>query len=144
MGKYVSHDLAEFGIRINVRAEEALRSSQLFLMEIVTGVGRALVQNTPVRTGQARGNYLAAINSPRHDMILGGTSSEQEAFNRSIRPILGLIKPDDTIFIRNNLWYIGDLNRGKSPQAPPGFLQKSVASGLAKGLAAYKRVGGFK
>ena len=135
MAANVSTDLNQFGGRMQIRAEQVLDMSENWLQAVVSRVGRNLVSDTPVKTGRARGNWLASIGVPRGDRIMSGTSSEADAFNRSIAPILSLIKPDDVVYIANNLWYIEDLNAGKSPQAAAGFVGRAVARGIAEGNA---------
>lgn len=135
MASNVSTDLNQFGRRMIIRSEQVLDQSENWLQAVVARVGRNLVADTPVRTGQARGNWLASIGAPRSDRILSGTSSPGEAFNRSVAPILALIKADDVVFIANNLWYIEDLDRGKSPQAAAGFVGRALAKGIAEGDA---------
>ena len=131
---HVSTSFEQFGQRMTVRATEVLDLSANYLRELTIGIGKALIANTPVLTGQARGNWLAGINAPRGDMILGGTDSPEQAFSRSIAPILPLIGPDDKVYIDNNLWYINYLNTRPESR---GFVQAAVAEGRAVGLAMY-------
>jgi hypothetical protein len=133
----VSTTLEQFGKRLSIRAQQFEDGSKNLLREVVRAIGGELVKRTPVDTGQARGNWLASIGHPRSDVITGGTRSEDEAFNQSIRPILQAIKTDDTVFITNSLDYIIDLKRGKSPQAPRDFDVLAMREGRAQGLAVY-------
>lgn len=144
MAGNISTDLTQFSRRMLLRSGEVEKISKDFLREVTQGIGVALVEATPMDTGQARGNWLASIGAPRGDIIRGGTSSEMEAFGRSIRPVLFLIRDDDTVYITNNLDYIADLNRGKSRQASAGFAQRAIIEGFRRGAAAYEAFSGLK
>lgn len=102
------------------------------LQKVVLAVDSAIVLSTPVDTGRARGNWLPSINTPREEKLvdnfdLTGSKSIAEAQSVSDKVIAG-----NTVYISNNLEYIGALNDGHSQQAPAGFVEKAVQ--VVKGI----------
>ena len=104
------------------------------IIVIGEGLAREIVPATPVATGLARGNWRPSLNAPSTrpltflDPTGAATIARIIAVSRSYR--LG-----DTIFIVNRVPYIGDLNRGSSPQAPAGFVDTAIKAGVERGLA---------
>ncbi len=100
---------------------------------------QVVVVSTPVDTGRARSNWLASINSPRKDTIdpyvkgshLGiGEGENAAAAISQAGSIISQRKDGETIYLSNNLDYIGKLNDGYSAQAPRGFVQKAVQAAV--------------
>lgn len=90
----------------------------------------SLVTMTPVDTGRARGNWNVTITAPstskavesRKDKngdstIARGTSTITKATSKP--------KPPKVIYITNNVWYIADLENGKSRQSE-AMLKRTV------------------
>ncbi len=94
--------------------------------KLALAIDQGIVLSTPVDTGRARGNWLPSINAPilkadenSNDISGSGAISKMSS-------LLPSVKFGDTIYITNNLAYIGRLNDGHSAQAPAGFVEKAV------------------
>lgn len=111
-------------------------------------IDTALVLATPVDTGRARANWQASLNAPPGGEIpaySAGTAGSTAALNarEAIAQAEGVAKrsrPGDSIWLTNNLPYIGRLNEGSSAQAPAGFVQTAVLVGAraVKGFSIVK------
>lgn len=115
------------GGRIFENSGKAVRATALALDQL-------LVLSTPVDTGRARSNWLVGINRPSRGTVKAGDKSGQSAIGGATGAI-GEAKPGDEIWISNNLPYIDRLNRGHSPQARPGFVERAIkvaASAIAE------------
>jgi hypothetical protein len=101
---------------------------------------QAAVTGTPVDTGRARANWFASVGSPssetREPIEQGepgsdarGAVNAQAALDQSQQPISRFVVGKGTlgsIFLTNNTEYIGELEAGKSMQAPEGMAQQAV------------------
>lgn len=106
-------------------------------------VDRELVLETPVGNpdlwknaapagyvgGRARSNWLASINSPRTDAGAQTTRKGSDTVNSKL---VNFKIATDTIFITNNVPYIGELNNGHSTQAASGFIDAIIARNRRK------------
>jgi hypothetical protein len=84
-----------------------------------------IVEQTPVLTGLARGNWQISIGAPPI-----GTTNRLDP-DGSVTPFeeiskLGGVSPFANVFIGNNLDYIDDLENGTSGQAPEGIVRVVV------------------
>jgi hypothetical protein len=100
-------------------------------------VDQTVVIATPVDTGRARSNWRVQSGEPntavRPAFVAGKDGSTLgENTNAAISEGKAIIAADrtGTIYISNNLPYIGPLNDGSSAQAPAGFVERAVQSGL--------------
>ena len=101
-------------------------------------VDQAVVISTPVDTGRARSNWIASIGSPAGGTVspfspgsklgLGEGNNAQAAIDAA-RGVINSRRFNQSIFITNNLDYIGKLNNGSSKQAPKNFVRKGVQAG---------------
>jgi hypothetical protein len=83
---------------------------------------RSVIQDTPVDTGRARGNWQATIGSPATDEI------DNEDINVALAGVASnLGKVADVSFLANNLPYIEKLEEGSSTQAPSGMVRRNMA-----------------
>ena len=130
-------------IRTNIRRlDRRLRKVTEALNEFVVGIQRNIIEEvatevvarTPVDTGFARGNWIAGINAPP---LVPVTTLDPTALAAPARisSLAQFLRPNDTFFIVNNATYIELLNRGYSPQAPPGFITIAVTLGVQRGIA---------
>jgi hypothetical protein len=91
-----------------------------------------LITATPVDTGWARANWVPSIGSP-----VSSPSGTRENVSPALQQAglatvaVGYKLSAGQVFISNNVPYIGALNGGSSPQAPAGFVQDSIKSGIA-------------
>ena len=100
------------------------------ITKLALAVDQTVVLATPVDEGRARANWLPSINtkieSPKDRTDKNGSVSIEE-----MQATVSDFKLGDTIFISNNLPYIGALNDGHSKQAPVGYIEKAVQTAKA-------------
>lgn len=102
-----------------------------------------LVEATPVDLGWARANWVPDIGRPYRVNITDfePTSGAALALSGSVSAELATLSFSynmnmGPIFLSNNVPYIGALDAGHSPQAPPGYVQATVERSVeeAKGI----------
>ncbi len=112
-----------FAERIRALAEGVQREAARVLAGTANVAGRNVVRATPVDTGLARSNWVAALGgspdlSDRPIRSRSATISE-------IKSITAGVRPDGEIHIANGgekVPYLRFLNLGSSAQAPAGFI----------------------
>ena len=101
-------------------------------------VDQAVVTATPVDTGRARSNWIASIGSPaggtRGPFSPGsklgrGENNNAQAAITAAKAIIDSRRFNQSVFITNNVHYIGDLNNGSSKQAPKNFVRRGIQAG---------------
>lgn len=102
-------------VREDVKAQSALQYKAYAF-----DVFREVIIKTPVKTGRARGNWTITTHNP--DFKTSDTTTP----NR-IPTDIDLNK-FPSVWIANGLDYIGDLERGKSNQAPVGISLPALAA----------------
>lgn len=111
-----SADLIEFAEKTDRGIEETRQA-------VVTELFNSVIQDTPVDTGRARGNWQASLNTPKSgelERVSGEAAKAEVAAN--------LGKGDVTNYLTNNLPYAQALEEGSSKkQAPAGMVRKNVA-----------------
>lgn len=99
---------------------------------------RTLVETTPVDTTEAVSNWQLTINQPATDVIPPYTPGKKGSSAVSSRLITNTValrvlqdykRTDQTILITNPTPYIDELNKGRSNQAPPGFIEEAIEEG---------------
>lgn len=125
----MAQDLKQFAERIRKIAQGA---EVKVASEVIKTAGVCLstvVPATPVDTGRARGNWQVSISEP--------ITSEIERLDKTGQTVIAdgrrrmeARRQGQTIFITNNVSYIGDLNNGSSAQAPANFVQLAVQAAL--------------
>ena len=132
------------------RARQVDDGRARLLREVGLRIDQTVVLGTPVDTGRARSNWIVEFNaSPRSTRdaffptialnssaltLLNQRFSERQNAQAAIAEAAGKlasVRPGDTIFIVNNLPYIGPLADGLSPQAPPGYVRTAIAEAIA-------------
>lgn len=93
---------------------------------LALAIDQGLVLSTPVDTGRARGNWLPSLNAPILKADENTNDINGSGAIAKMSSLLPSVKFGDTIYITNNLAYIGRLNDGHSAQAPAGFVEKAV------------------
>jgi len=120
-------DIKKFVELTGADADQVVRKVAL---DIFAGVTR----RTPVDTGHARSawalNYGAAPKS--NNGIEGGGSAAATAANGVEETSFLTSKPQDTVWITNNLPYIIRLEKGHSKQADKGFMVQRTLSVVAQ------------
>ena len=94
---------------------------------------------TPEQTGLAKYSWIPSItfNDLPFDLDQGDVApSVQRARQQAgIAEVRTWTLNQGDIFIENNVVYITDLNAGSSPQAPAGFVEVAILSGVARSAA---------
>jgi hypothetical protein len=125
--------------RLRVLAKDIPANASLIVRKTALAIDTALVLNTPVDTGRARGNWQVNIGGPAEGTLDNWPKANKDAVglngSSSQFALAAAIKATEnfkggSIFINNNLPYIVPLNNGHSGQAPPGFVQTAVLAGI--------------
>lgn len=134
-------DPRSFSRRLRVLAREVEANANLIKRKVALAVDAALVLGTPVDTGRARSNWQVILNAPAggerapfapgKGLGIGEGANARAALAEAQAVIAGAGYGDD-IHITNNLSYIGELNDGTSAQAPAGFVEAALLSGVAQ------------
>jgi len=98
-------------------------------------VGTAIIKETPVDTGRARGNWQASVNDASGGEL--SRTSEGAAIAQLSQEASAAV--GNTFFFTNNLPYIRRLEYGYSEQAPQGMVRRNLQNFnrlLAKNLKA--------
>jgi hypothetical protein len=103
---------------------EASRGLALAVLE-------GVVARTPVKTGRARANWQAGLERPP-DGVLEKTDMDGRTTVDRGRAAIARARPFETIWIVNNLPYIGALEQGSSRQAPRGMVAATLAALAAR------------
>lgn len=98
-------------------------------------VGTAIIKETPVDTGRARGNWQASVNyAAGAELIRTSEGAAITQLSQSASAAIG-----NTFFFTNNVPYIRRLEYGYSEQAPQGMVRRNLQNFnrlLAKNLKA--------
>jgi len=106
-------DLKKFG-------EVTERQASQIFRKVALDLDAAVVLDTPVDEGRARGNWYPSINTPSNEVdedSLGAAKS----LNR-LNGVIGKAKLGQVIWLTNNLPYIIALENGHSKQAAEGMV----------------------
>lgn len=140
----------QFAARMGELGRSVESGRARLLREAALRIDQTLVLATPVDTGRARSNWIVSINAPVNQprpafaptsplnssalTLLNNRFGERENAAAALAASAGTIasvSPGDTIFISNNLPYIGELDDGKSPQAPAGYIREAIGDAVA-------------
>lgn len=121
--------LAEFARRIRARGRQVEEGASRVVRQTAVAVSQAVISSTPVDTGRARANWVASLGAPfatpTEDTDPSGAG--RISVNNTT---ISARRPGQDVYISNNLPYIGRLNEGHSAQAPAGFVEKAVQTGV--------------
>lgn len=118
-----------------------------FTKEVAQEVQYRVAANTPVDTGKARSNWVMRIGAPfsfvynafSPGVKLGrGETANLSAVRRQGAAVAATYKTGSSIYISNNVPYIGRLNNGYSQQSPSGFVQNGVSVGMRTALTRFR------
>jgi hypothetical protein len=111
--------------------------------EITLDIWRKVVRSTPVDTGRARHGWVAtagyADTSVSQRKVRRKEGAKRRLFPNQRPKNLQSTTLEADNFVVNNVEYIGDLNEGSSRQAPAGFVEAAVQSGVRQGLRIARR-----
>lgn len=133
-----SKTLQQLATRLRIRALQVEDGVDKVVRTAAFKVDQSVVVSTPVDTGRARSNWIASIGSPaggsRGPFSAGsklgkGESNNAQAAINAAKGVIDSRRFRQSIFITNNLDYIGKLNNGSSKQAPKNFVRNAVKSG---------------
>ena len=121
-GKFAM-DISRFVKKAKDNMDEAVRTSMYGLCENV-------VKATPVKTGQARGNWLVTLNRGPLRIRTGVLDKAGDKTLSNIAKVLEGYQTGKTktIWFTNTLPYIIRLEYGWSQQAPSGMVRLAMAS----------------
>lgn len=130
--KTFAPNLSLLTLQIVGNIDEAVR-------KVALAIDQTVVMATPVDTGRARSNWLVNVGSARTDVIDayfpgGSGSTAPENINAALEQAKNAVAgytSGSTIYISNNLPYIGRLNEGWSRQAPAGYVLQAVQAASA-------------
>lgn len=137
MGIHTSRSLEEFSRRMIKRGNRAIKQGDKLLKMVALAVDEALVAATPVDTGRAISNWIPSTGQEsdkvRKEAFVPGEHGSTEAENIATQvskmvDVLRKHKTGESIFMTNNLDYIGELNKGSSPQAEADFVRMAAAA----------------
>lgn len=126
--------------RMNRLGGTITKGASKLVQDVAKGIGATVVDTTPVDTGLARSNWRATIPAPASGTIppyspgnklgIGETANASAAKAQQKQAIKQFNASKHTsIFITNNIPYIGALDAGSSPQSAGAM----VALGLQTG-----------
>lgn len=141
--------LGEFARRIRERGRQVEEGVNEIVKKTAIVADREVVLSTPVDTGRARSNWLLSLGGPSTSEIeayaqgKGGSSGAANA-NAAMAQAQAAVRgrrPEQDVYISNNLPYIGRLNDGWSAQAPAGFVQAAVqrAAAAIRNMRVFRR-----
>lgn len=117
------------------------RVTEHVVRKVTLDVTANLVATTPVDTGWARANWVPAIGAPAETGLEDITPTPDDAARargQQQRALAGVATGYKTsqgrVFVSNNVPYIGELNDGKSTQAPAGFVQQAIYKAVTEDL----------
>lgn len=127
--------LNDFARRIRIRGRQVEEGVNRIVRKVALIADRELVLETPVDTGRARSNWQVSLGSPitaqREPYAPGEGLGRGEGQNAAgalaqAQEQIAERRPGQTVYITNNVGYIGPLNDGTSAQAPAGFVQAAI------------------
>lgn len=137
----MANDLDRLSRKMRQTAVQVETGATILTRKVALAIDQTLVIATPVDTGRARSNWVVDVGKvPTGGTIepyspgergSTGPANAAAAIAQGQRAVMAYNREDEYIFISNNLHYIKDLNEGKSPQAPPGFVQTAIARGVS-------------
>lgn len=97
---------------------------------VASKLAQSLYDHTPVDTGYARSNWVAA-----HEIVNDTVGSKEQVDNGRFLSSLAMLNATASvdvmsgliIYVSNPVPYMGRLNDGWSAQAPAGFIEAAVA-----------------
>lgn len=143
--------LGQFAKRIRRRGRNVERNVEVLVRKVALLADQTLVLATPVDTGRARSNWVVSLGSgtreniepysPGEGLGAGESANASAAIAQGQSVIKSYKLRDGSIFISNNVPYIGQLNAGTSAQAPAGFIEQAVLA-AASAVNATVRISG--
>jgi hypothetical protein len=119
-------DVRSFNAKINAFAATVPKHANGIKAKLAMQLLERIVLMTPVDTGRARANWVAALDDPFIGIVTKNSKGGQGAISRGVR-IIERVTGGQSIWISNNLPYIERLEHGYSGQAPGGMIAIALA-----------------
>lgn len=148
------NDLRQFAAACDRIADAITADVNELVKAIVVNIQYEVVRRTPIDTGRARSNFVVRLNTPfrlvykpyspyrsRYRGGSGGSMGENANLQQAVAQARGVMarrKPDDPVYITNNLPYIARLNEGYSKLAPRNYVRVGVAAGVSGAVRSFK------
>lgn len=135
----MGNDLSTFARRIDDVALGIPIGAARVQRAAALAADQAVVVATPKDTGRATSNWIASAGAPSEAIkapyVAGSGASTGEQCNAGAisqaAEAIAAHRPGQPLYIANNLPYIGELDRGTSPQAKPGFVSAAVNAAIS-------------
>ena len=154
------NDLRELSVKMDKLAVAVKEDINALVKEITIQTVATLARNTPIDVGTARSNWLVSLGNdagvtraafyaypsrwrPVPGQNPGGSFGEGRNTAGATWSATGAVagrETDQDVYIANNLPYIARLNEGWSNQAPAGFVESSITSGVNQAIRNFKFV----
>ena len=123
-------DLGNFSNRIRRVGDDVEDGANRVVRQAAIAVNQTVTLATPVDTGRARANWQVGIGAPVLEATEDTDKDGGPTINRNNAKI-ALRQERQTVYISNNVPYIGRLNAGSSAKAPAGFVEEAVSIGVS-------------
>lgn len=129
----------QFSRRMNIQARGLPEAINRLVRAVALAADQAIVLATPVDTGNARSNWVVGLNAPvtseRDPYAPGsrlgiGEQANAQAAMEHARQVVSARGRGQSVWISNNVDYIGKLNEGFSRQAPANFVEMGVLAAV--------------
>lgn len=137
-----TNDPKKFRNNIERRGKFLVANAVSAVRRAALAADTAAVLNTPVDTGRARSNWIVTSGAPsnRSNLVFG--ASKNRDANRAAATAQALAQgakeigayARGSIFLTNNVTYIGLLDQGSSKQAPSGMVGFALAAARREAL----------
>ncbi len=118
----IATTLPKFNNQVNAFAKTLLNEQlPAFTQKLAFDILAGVVEETPVLTGRARGNWQVSLGSPI-ESALEIMDQNGEITKAKGNAIIEKMKPFGVVYITNNLPYIEFLEEGTSDKAPDGMV----------------------
>jgi hypothetical protein len=143
-----SNDLAAFNRSLEeFHKRDVVDAASMLVRRVAFAIDRQLVMSTPVGNpdlwkrpapkgyvgGRARANWIPTLNVPATAAV-EKRDKAGAATMALLAPVTADFKLGDQIWLSSNIKYIQRLNEGHSTQAPAGFVELAIQSGLREAM----------
>ena len=123
----IRDDWDRFDLQVLGFKDQTEVQATAFKKKLAFQILEGVVNMTPVDTGRARGNWQVTLGDVPADGELPPNKSGTRTIQRGGAQI-HQVELGESLWIHNNLPYIGVLERGHSEQAPQGMLMVTLAN----------------
>lgn len=117
--------MGSFGKKVSQFKVKSLEEVDAVKKGVSIQLFSAVIKDTPVDTGRAKGNWQASNQKPILE-ALEEIKPESQVLAEMRATVLSS-NLDDDVYLSNNLPYIGELEYGSSTQSPEGMVRKNIA-----------------